>query len=128
MTPLQYDPNEQFDPDAWLALDESERMQLVIGYHRSKRIRLPNETAHAVIHVVVENQIAFGEAFPAKNVLIRLMSEGLDRHEAIHAIGSVLSKSLYAAMIDEDANEDPNRYYLEKLEALSAESWRAQAL
>jgi len=103
-------------------------MQLVIGYHRRKRIRLPNETVHAVIHVVVENQIALGEAFPAKRVLIRLMSEGLDRHDAIHAIGSALSKSLYAAISDEDENGDPTTDYLEKLEALSADSWRAQAL
>jgi hypothetical protein len=51
-----------------------------------------NDRIGATVHVIVENQVALGDAFPAKAVLIRLMNEGLDRHEAIHAIGSVLSK------------------------------------
>ncbi|MGO9434644.1 MAG: hypothetical protein ACLP00_10145 [Terracidiphilus sp.] len=37
----QYDPHEHINPRAWLELDESERMQLVIRYHRRQRIRLP---------------------------------------------------------------------------------------
>jgi hypothetical protein len=88
----QYDPHEHTNPDAWLELDESERMQLVSRYHRRQRIRLPKETIHAVVNVIVENQVALGDEFPAKAVLLRLMKEGLDRHEAIHAIGSVLSE------------------------------------
>ncbi|MGY4511289.1 hypothetical protein [Bradyrhizobium sp. USDA 3650] len=44
---------------------------------------------HAVIHAVVESQIADRE-LPVRAAAQRLMSEGLDRHEAIHAIRSVL--------------------------------------
>jgi hypothetical protein len=40
--------------------------------------------------VIVENQVALGDTFAARAVLLRLMAEGLDRHEAIYAIGSVL--------------------------------------
>jgi hypothetical protein len=67
-------------------------MQLVSRHHTGQRIRLPNETIHAAIHLIVENQVALGDAFPANGVLLRLMKEGLDRHEAIHAIGSVFSE------------------------------------
>ena len=88
MTAL-WNPHEHINSDAWLALDESERTRLVVRYPRRQRIRLPNGTVHALVHVIVENQVALGDAFPAKGVLFRLMSEGLDRHEAIHAIGSV---------------------------------------
>ena len=127
MAPLQYDPNEQINSDDWLALDESERIQLVRRYHRRQRIRLPNETIHAVVHVIVENQVALGDTFPAKAVLLRLMKEGLDRHEAIHAIGSVLSEKLFVVISEQKAVSDLNADYMEKLKSLTAESWRKQA-
>ena len=77
--------------------------------------------------MIVENQVALGDAFPAKAVLIRLMNEGLDRHEAIHAIGSVLSRKLLAIMNEEGVESDINADYVERLKSLSAESWRKQA-
>ncbi len=128
MAHLRYDPHEHIAADAWLELDESERMQLVARYHRRQRIHLPNETIHALMHVIVENQVALGDSFPAKAVLIRLMNEGLDRHEAIHAIGSVLSEKLFAVMSGEDVKGDINPDYVEQLKFLSAESWRRQAV
>jgi hypothetical protein len=67
---LRYDPHEHVDSDSWLELDESERSGLVIRYHRRKRIRLPNETVHALMHVIVENQVALGDAFPARAVML----------------------------------------------------------
>ena len=123
----QYDPHDHINAGAWVALDESERMQLVTRYHRRQRIRLPNETIHAVIHVIVENQVALGDEFPAKAVLLRLMKEGLDRHEAIHAIGSVLSEEFFVAMSGQEATGDINAKYIEKLKSLTAHSWRQQA-
>lgn len=128
MALLRYDPCEHIDCDAWLGLDESERTWQVVRYHRKKRIRLPNETIHAAIHVIVENQVALGDAFPAKGVLLRLIRQGLDRHEAIHAIGSVLSDTLYTTMNEPVLSSDLNTDYVEKLKSLTAESWRRQAL
>ena len=128
MALLQYDPHEHINSDAWLALDESERTQLVRRYHRRERIRLPNETIHAVVHVIVENQLALGDGFQAKAVLLRLMKEGLDRHEAIHAIGSVVSEKLFEVMSEPKAGGDLNADYIKKLKSLTAESWRKQAL
>jgi hypothetical protein len=39
---------------------------------------------------MVETQIALGDETPARRTAQRLMDAGLDRHEAIHAIGWVL--------------------------------------
>jgi len=100
---------------------------LVRRYHRRQRIRLPNETIHAAVHVIVENQVALGDEFPAKAVLLRLMKEGLDRHEAIHAIGSVLSEEFFVVMSGQEAGGDLNADYIEKLKSLTADSWRKQA-
>jgi hypothetical protein len=123
---LQYDPYQHIASEAWQALDESERIELVRQYHRRNRIRLPNESLHATIHVIVENQVALGDRFPARAVLLRLMEEGLDRHEAVHAIGSVLSERLFVAL-REESGADLNAQYVEKLNRLTAESWRKQA-
>jgi len=123
---LQYDPHQHIDSEAWQALDESERIESVQQYHRRNRIRLPNEKLHALTHVIVENQVALGDTFLARAVLLRLMEEGLDRHEAVHAIGLVLSEQLFAAMREEGGG-DLNAQYVEKLNRLTAESWRKQA-
>jgi hypothetical protein len=120
---MRYDPHVHIAPAAWLELDESERIESVIQYHQWRKIRLPNKKMHAIIHVIVENQIAMGENYPARSVLLRLMNEGLDRYEAVHAIGSVLSERIYEAL-KQKSSGDLNAQYLEKLNRLTAESWR----
>jgi hypothetical protein len=120
-----YDPDTSSAAIQWLELDESERIELVAAYHRRKKIRLPNAQLHAVIHVVVENQVALGEEVVV-NTLARLQAEGLSRHEALHAIGSVLAEDLYELMREPAAG--PNQAYaryLDRLGALTAEDWRA---
>jgi hypothetical protein len=125
--PLRYDPDRHVDPDAWFESDESERIGAVKEYHRRAKVRLPNATLHATTHVIVENQVALGDAYPVKSVLFRLMDEGLSRHDAIHAIGLVLAERLFAGLREEGQPADLNAEYLEKLTRLTAESWRKQA-
>ena len=119
-----YNPDRTIDPLEWDTLDEQERLYLVERYHRKKRIKMPNSTMHAVIHVIVENQIALGTEIPVQKTLERLMLEGLNRHDAVHAIGSVLSGHMFnlvkhGAKKDQDVNE----IYHRQLEELTAESW-----
>src|SRR5439155_21707934 len=91
----RYDPQHAPDPEAWLALDEAERTELVFQYHLRARVRLPNARLHATIHVVVENQVALGDEIPVRRTLERLRAEGLDRHDAVHAACSVLAKGIF---------------------------------
>ncbi len=95
-----YDPAVAPDPARWLALDEHDRMNMVLDYHRRADVFLPNEKIHAAIHGVVENQIALGDELPVRRAVDRLMAEGLDRHEAVHAVGSVLAVHLHQLMKD----------------------------
>jgi hypothetical protein len=120
-----YDPDTSHPSDDWLHMDEGERIELVSSYHRQKKIRLPNAQLHAVIHVVVENQLALGEE-EVRQTLARLQNEGLTRHDALHAIGSVLAADLYQLMQESpEATADVYRRYLERLQRLTAKSWRA---
>ncbi len=73
--------------------------------------------------MIVENQVALGDSYPAKAVLHRLMREGLDRHQAVHAIASVLSEEIYHGLKNRGAT-DLNDSYMKKLARLTAESWR----
>lgn len=127
----EYDPFAEPDPEQWLALDEQERIDAVLEYHRRARIRLPRAKLHAVIHAVVESQIA-DAALPVRRTLLRLMSEGLDRHDAVHAIGSVLAGHINDLMrearsggdrVDTESERDPNDAYFAELETLTAEAW-----
>jgi Domain of unknown function (DUF1841) len=120
---LQYDPLEAPEPEEWLAIDEAERLHLAQDYHRRARVRLPNENLHAVFHVVVENQIALGNEIPVQSTVQRLMAEGLDRHEAIHAVASVLAEFIYDLMKNPGSSTEFNPAYFTALQRLTAEGW-----
>jgi hypothetical protein len=118
----KYDPMLNPDPEQWVALDDDERISLVMEYHQEVGIEPPDEYTHALIHVVVENQIALGEETPVDAVLDRLIDENLDRHDSIHAIASILANHMYELMHGEDAALGNDEYYAE-LENLTAEKW-----
>jgi len=120
-----YDPDASWDAADWLQTDEGERIELVSSFHRRRKIHLPNAQLHAVIHVIVENQLALGDEIVV-GTLARLQREGLGRHDAVHAIGSVLAADLYELMQEgADATGDAYRRYLERLDKLTAKNWRA---
>jgi hypothetical protein len=123
---MRYDPDRQPDPEAWLELDESERIDSVVAYHRRTRVRLENAKVHAVAHVIVENQIALGQPPLASATLARLMDEGLDRHDAIHAIGSIVFRVMFDAL-RAGGGLDFNAQFNREFATLTAASWRAQA-
>ena len=120
-----YDPDVSRASADWLQTDEGQRIELVSAYHRRKKIQLPNAQLHAVIHVIVENQLALGDETVVET-LARLQKEGLGRHDALHAMGCVLAEDLYELMQDgAQATGDAYRRYLERLEKLTAKNWRA---
>lgn len=124
----RYDPERAPDPRRWLATSESERNELCRRYHRRAGIRMPNGYVHAAIHGVVETQVAMGDETPAAATLQRLMGEGLTRHEAVHAIGTVLAEHMYRIVkAGDDVDEDPNSRYFQELRELTADAWRARA-
>ena|SRR5437763_394525 len=97
---------------------------MVTAYHRRRHISLPNYRLHATIHVVVENQIALGEQVVVE-ALERLRNDGLSRHEAIHAIGTVLGEHLYDVLKAGGApTPELHAPYFERLKHYSAEDWR----
>jgi hypothetical protein len=120
----RYDPNVDPSPESWLRLDEQEQLDLVRRYHKSERIKLPNATLHAIIHTVVESQLA--QAIPeVRQAFDRLRAEGLDRHDTIHAIGLVLANHMAELMENADQTGDPNARYFAELSAMTAARWRA---
>ena len=121
-----YDPEIQPNAEDWLALDEQERIALTETYHRHARIALPSVKAHAAFHAIVENQIALGLGSVVRAVP-RLMKQGLSRHDAIHAVASVLTGQLYeqANAKSQDSAEVVQARYDAEVERLSAKEWRA---
>lgn len=94
---MRYNPETTPNASEWLALPEEERIRLVQEHHIAARVKLPNIKLHSAIHVTVENQIALSYA-PSQRALARLMADGLSRHEATHAIGSVVAKMIFEMM------------------------------
>jgi hypothetical protein len=123
---MRYEANEHPHSEIWLELDETERIDAVMDYHSRTRVKLENLELHAMAHVVVENQVALGEATSVPATLDRLMDEGLDRHEAIHAIGSILMSMVYDVAHEADDDGDINEKYSRELAKLTAAGWRSQ--
>jgi hypothetical protein len=119
----EYDPLVGPNPDDWLASGEQQRLDAIELYHRRAGIKVERATAHAAMHAVVENQIAEGDQWPVRRTLLRLMAEGLDRHEAIHAIASVLAAHLNEHLREADSERDFVGPYFSELEELTAEGW-----
>jgi hypothetical protein len=119
-----YDPLTPPDAKQWLALDESTRIELVVDYHEHAGVKLPNVRMHATLHAIVENQVALGDETPVRLKVRQLMAQGLDRHDAIHAVSSVLVKHIFAAVQGEAPAGDPNARYYSALKRLNAQKWR----
>lgn len=100
-------------------------MLLVEEYHRDPRIDLSESArrVHATIHVVVENQLAIPDE-PVARALSRLMREGLSRHDAVHAIGSLVAEQIYDLLKLKDTPEASRTRYYAAIERLTAAAWR----
>jgi hypothetical protein len=120
----RYDPLREPAAEEWLQMEELERIALVESYHRNAGIRVPNSRLHATFHVIVENQAALGDETPVRRTLERLMNEGIDRHEAIHAVGSVLTEFISDVLKGSSPQSDPHTPYYAALERLTVQSWR----
>ena len=119
---LEYNPLVDLDVQRWLALSEDERIIAVLEYHENAGIELPDENMNALLHVIVENQVALGNTSPTEAVLHRLIGERLDRHDAVHAIASVLVNHIHEALHSNDSAVSNDDYYA-ALEDLTAEKW-----
>ena len=123
---MLYDPYVSLDPGAWLSLDEGERVEAVSAYHARAGDLAPSPESHAAFHVIVENIVAEGSC-GAREKLQALMADGLDRHNAVHAIASAC-----AAVCDEVLDlqleltpAEAERLQAERIAALTIESWHA---
>jgi len=122
---MRYDPERAPDPARWNALSEEERIEMVERYHRRARIRLPRLRVHAMFHAIIENQVAMGDEAPVAEAIPRLMKEGLSRHDAVHAVASVMANHLHRAL----ATKEPvdNDAYFAEVRELTRERWYAEA-
>jgi hypothetical protein len=121
----RYDPEVTPDPQQWLALDEDERLLMVGECHRDARIAMPRSARriHATIHVAVESQLASADE-PVVRALRRLIGEGLSRHDAVHAIGSLVAEQIYDVVKFKDSSKVTRARYYAAVERLTAAQWR----
>lgn len=122
----EYDPLSAPPPEDWLGLDEGQRIELVREYHRKLGQESPGEDLHAVLHVVIENQVLLGDETPVAETLQRLTDEGLDRHDAIHAIGTVLLEYIWDLLKSKSQTDVSREAYFDGLRSLTAQKWLDQ--
>ena len=119
----KYDPANSIDPQEWLAVDEATQIELVRDYHAQLGLEMPDDALmlHSSIHVIVENQLALG-VYLIPETIAKLTRQGLDRHEAIHVIGAILSEDIFDLIKGNITELSPTRYR-KKLEKITAKRW-----
>ena len=117
-----YDPETAPDAAEWLDLEEEERIDLVASYHRREKVKLPKLQVHTAFQAVVENQIAEGLQ-TVRETVARLQAEGLSRHDAIHAVASVLVGRLQDLLQEGAPAQFEVEAYFQDLRSLTAEGW-----
>ncbi len=120
-----YNPEIAPEPSEWLNLPEHERLRAIATFHMVHRLKSGHAKLHAVFHLMVENQIAMGFG-PAVRAAARLQAQGLTRHDAVHAIGSVLSGKLFDAARDPGKTDSQTQQLAinAAIERLDASTWR----
>jgi len=101
----KYNPNESVDSKNWLDLE----------------LAVEALNVHSTIHVLVENQLAMGvELIP--ETIAKLIRQGLNRHEAIHAIVAIISEDIFD-LLKGNAEDFSQKKYRRKLEKITAKRW-----
>jgi hypothetical protein len=119
-----YDPSIQPNANEWLEATDYVKTALVREFHEQNEEGLDEEalTIHSTVHVIVENQLAMGvELLP--ETIAKLVRQGLSRHEAIHAIGAIITEDIYN-IIRGNKNEFSPKQYRRKLEKITAKRWK----
>lgn len=127
---MTYDPLVDPVPSQWLELSEDERIDVVLEHHRGDGFEPSRAKLHAVTHVVIENILAEGLVDGAAAKLRELVADGLDRHEAIHALGTAVTGSIFEALRSTDRATAPGgreRDLASRIAEVSVESWRGMA-
>jgi sirohydrochlorin ferrochelatase len=117
-----YEPDTAPDAAGWLELQEEERIRRIASYHRRTKVKLPNLQVHAALHSVVENQIA-EEIETVRKTVARMQAEGLSRHDAIHAVASVLVGRMQALLREGAPAQFEVEAYFQDLRSLTADVW-----
>jgi uncharacterized protein YoaH (UPF0181 family) len=81
--------------------------------------------AHGAFHVAVENQLALPDQVLVRDTLQRLIREGLSRHDAIHAVASVLAVRVHELLQPGASATESEDEYHAKLRRLTAKGWRS---
>lgn len=111
--------------------DPDERRLLIIGEHpeyhdvlddpfSEELVDGTSPRAHVAIHEVVANQLWDGEPPEAWQAAQRLTAQGVERHNVLHALGSVVANHLHSALSGVDVDLDA---YRRDLDALGPEGW-----
>ncbi len=121
-----YNPLIEPDKDEWLESSEYDRIDAVREFHENFDDDEFEEdgalSIHSTLHVIVENQLAMGvELIP--ETIAKLTRQGLDRHEAIHAIGAIISEDIFYIVRGVKTDFSPKQYR-RKLEKITAKRWR----
>jgi len=123
----KYDPNKALDGEAWLQLDDETRIRLAETAHVVLEPWHPgggkSMRPHAIAHAVAETLVAQGG--PGRAALVRLVRQGLRRHEAIHAIGSFLDEHARSVAGARAKLEDVDPALARTLGSLTAHKWQA---
>jgi hypothetical protein len=88
----EYDASVAPDLSKWRTIKDRAKIHAIEDYHLLAEPDPDPESFmnHVAVHLTVEEHVAAGDPPEVGEAMARLMNEGLSRHDAIHAIGTVI--------------------------------------
>lgn len=112
-----YDANKTPNRNEWLALDKTKQLTLIRDYHQNESMDDRALTSHCGMHAAVETQIAQNTP-GVRDALGRLRKQGIDRHNAVHAIGLILLQHMRQVALNPSSDKDLDEMFQTKLAEL----------
>ena len=96
-----YDPDSKPDFDQWLRWEDSYRRLLILLSHQAwfvmNKMKPEEVDVHISLHDITESSLARNFPEGIRMQFARTVAEGKSRHDAVHAIGDMLLRSMAAA-------------------------------
>lgn len=120
---LTYHGDHAPDPARWLAADEVVRTEAIRAHHDTlaEHPDGPDPALHAAFHLIGENQVAAGQPPETAAAVARLIAGGTTRHEAIHAVMSIVATEVFTMLRDKRTYDRAGT--TRALAKLRAEDW-----
>lgn len=125
----RYDADVNPDPVLWISTRKEERWQAIERYHVESSACFGDDVGfHAFMHSLVEEMLMSEQMPSVGAAFARLRTEGIQRHQAIHALAYRLRNLISKLSEGAELTQDDSDAAIQEIDQMTAASWLMEKL